>query len=131
MSGRLNDASAWLSYLTQMIATYLPKIIAACDKDQPIEIKSKALPSLQLLTRKGTAWYTSRIWQEITWQLENNKATLLEAGALGVLVDALKCTDPAMKEVTQRYVAVAICDLIQGSGMRWHFITETNIHLTL
>lgn len=36
------------------IATYLPKIIAACDKDQPIEIKSKALPSLQLLTRKGT-----------------------------------------------------------------------------
>lgn len=50
-------------------------------------------------------------------KLENNKATLLEAGALGVLVDALKCTDPAMKEVTQRYVAVAICDLIQGSGM--------------
>lgn len=33
--------------------TYLSKIIAACDKDQPIEIKSKALPSLQLLTRKG------------------------------------------------------------------------------
>jgi hypothetical protein len=33
-----------------------------------------------------------------------------------VLVDALKCTDPEMKEVTQRYVAVAICDLIQGSG---------------
>jgi hypothetical protein len=32
-------------------------------------------------------------------------------------VDALKCTDPDMKEVTQRYVAVAICDLIQGSGM--------------
>lgn len=48
--------------------------------------------------------------------LENNKAALLEAGALGVLVDALKCTDPEMKEVTQRYVAVAICDLIQGSG---------------
>lgn len=33
-----------------------------------------------------------------------------------MLVDALKCTDPEMKEVTQRYVAVAICDLIQGSG---------------
>lgn len=56
----------------------------------------------------------------LTWQLENNKATLLEAGALGVLVDALKCTDPAMKEVTQRYVAVAICDLIQGSGNAVH-----------
>lgn len=42
---------------------------------------------------------------------------LLEAGALVVLVDALKCTDPDMKEVTQRYVAVAICDLIQGNGM--------------
>jgi hypothetical protein len=40
----------------------------------------------------------------------------LEAGALSVLVDALKCTDPDMKEITQRYVAVAICDLIQGSG---------------
>jgi hypothetical protein len=40
----------------------------------------------------------------------------LEAGALGVLVDALKCEDPEMTEVTKRYVAVAICDLIQGSG---------------
>jgi hypothetical protein len=47
---------------------------------------------------------------------ENNKATLVDAGALRVLVDALKCTDPGMKEVTQRYVAVAICDLVQGSG---------------
>lgn len=49
--------------------------------------------------------------------IENNKIALLEAGALVVLVDALKCTDPDMKEVTQRYVAVAICDLIQGNGM--------------
>ncbi|CAO3652222.1 unnamed protein product [Mucor fragilis] len=93
-----------------MSATYLPKIIAACDKDQPIETKSKALPSLQLLTRK-----------------ENNKATLLEAGALGVLVDALKCTDPAMKEVTQRYVAVAICDLIQGSDINKYCILELGV----
>jgi hypothetical protein len=41
---------------------------------------------------------------------------LLNAGALEVMVDALKCTDPDMKEVTQRHVAVGICDLIQGSG---------------
>ncbi|KAI8371916.1 hypothetical protein BD560DRAFT_395831 [Blakeslea trispora] len=81
-----------------MSATYLPKVIASCDKSQSIETRSKALPALQLLTRK-----------------ENNKTALLEAGALSVLVDALKCTDPEMKEVTQRYVAVAICDLIQGN----------------
>ncbi|KAI8639010.1 hypothetical protein BD408DRAFT_485133 [Parasitella parasitica] len=93
-----------------MSATYLPKIIAACDKGQPIEIKSKALPSLQLLTRK-----------------ENNKTTLLEAGALNVLVDALKCQDPAMKEVTQRYVAVAICDLIQGSDANKYCILELGV----
>ncbi|KAG2206826.1 hypothetical protein INT47_007582, partial [Mucor saturninus] len=93
-----------------MSGMYLPKIIAACDKNQSIEIKSKALPSLQLLTRK-----------------ENNKAALLEAGALGVLVDALKCTDPDMKEVTQRYVAVAICDLIQGSDINKYCILELGV----
>lgn len=48
--------------------------------------------------------------------LENNRAALLAAGALQVLVDTLKCTDNAMPETTQRYAAVAICDLIQGSG---------------
>ncbi|KAI8091717.1 hypothetical protein BDF21DRAFT_410072 [Thamnidium elegans] len=93
-----------------MSGSYLPNIIAACGKEQPIDIKSKALPSLQLLTRK-----------------ENNKAALLEAGALGVLVDALKCTDPEMKEVTQRYVAVAICDLIQGSDLNKYSILELGV----
>ncbi|KAI8083959.1 uncharacterized protein B0P05DRAFT_535605 [Gilbertella persicaria] len=93
-----------------MSAHYLPKIIDACDKHQPIDIRSKALPSLQLLTRK-----------------ENNKTALLEAGALGVLVDALKCTDPDMKEVTQRYVAVAICDLIQGSDINKQCILELGV----
>jgi hypothetical protein len=73
--------------------------VAACKEDQSIELRSKALPSLQLLTRK-----------------ENNRVALLNAGALEVMVDALKCTDPDMKEVTQRHVAVGICDLIQGSG---------------
>lgn len=62
----------------------------------------------------------------LTYLVENNKTTLLEAGALGVLVDALKCTDPAMKEVTQRYVAVAICDLIQGSGMLPNIMIKSN-----
>lgn len=61
--------------------------------------------------------------------LENNKTALLEAGALVVLVDALKCTDPDMKEVTQRYVAVAICDLIQGNGT--HLIMELPIETNL
>ena len=99
-----------------MSGTYLPKIIAACGKDQPISVKSKALPSLQLLTRKGML-DNALAWKEsLICSIENNKTALLEAGALRVLVDALKCTDPGMKEVTQRYVAVAICDLIQGSG---------------
>lgn len=93
-----------------MSGTYLPKLIAACEKDQPIEIRSKALPSLQLLTRK-----------------ENNKIALLEAGALVVLVDALKCTDPDMKEVTQRYVAVAICDLIQGNDIHKYCILDLGV----
>lgn len=48
--------------------------------------------------------------------IENNRAALLAAGALQVLVDILKCTDSEMPETTQRYAAVAICDLIQGSG---------------
>ncbi|KAI8329366.1 hypothetical protein EDC96DRAFT_529431 [Choanephora cucurbitarum] len=93
-----------------MSAIYLPKIVAACDKSQPIETRSKALPALQLLTRK-----------------ENNKTALLEAGALSVLVDALKCTDPEMKEVTQRYVAVAICDLIQGNDINKQLTLELGV----
>ncbi|KAI7904924.1 uncharacterized protein BX663DRAFT_501050 [Cokeromyces recurvatus] len=93
-----------------MSPTYLPKIITACSKDQPIEIRSKALPALQLLTRK-----------------ENNKAVLIAEGALEVLVDALKCTDPNMKEVTKRYAAVAVCDLIQGSDINKYRILELGI----
>ncbi|KAI9480390.1 MAG: hypothetical protein EXX96DRAFT_562409 [Benjaminiella poitrasii] len=93
-----------------MSPTYLPKIIAACNKDQPIEIRTKALPALQLLTRK-----------------ENNKAVLIAEDALEVLVDALKCTDPSMEEVTQRYAAVAICDLIQGSDINKYRILELGV----
>lgn len=40
------------SYL-HTIAAHLSKLIAACGQDQSIETRSKALPSLQLLTRKG------------------------------------------------------------------------------
>ncbi|KAF7728688.1 hypothetical protein EC973_005725 [Apophysomyces ossiformis] len=83
-----------------MSEKYLPVIIRACNHKQSVAMRSKALIALQLLTRR-----------------EGNKAALLSAGALGVLVDALKCTDPEMEESTKRFAAVAICDLIQGSAM--------------
>lgn len=51
-------------YLIPCVGTYLPKLIAACDKDQPIEIRSKALPSLQLLTRKG-------VFYRPNWRVRN------------------------------------------------------------
>ena len=82
-----------------------------------MDIRSKSLYSLQLLTRKGIHILV-KCESYLMIHKEGNKAALLQAGALNVLVDALKCTDPDMKEVTQRYVAVAICDLIQGSGKK-------------
>ncbi|CEG74833.1 hypothetical protein RMATCC62417_09971 [Rhizopus microsporus] len=109
-NANIQSSAAKIILERAMSATHLPKIIAACADDQPMDIRSKSLYSLQLLTRK-----------------EGNKAALLQAGALNVLVDALKCTDPDMKEVTQRYVAVAICDLIQGSDINKYKILELGI----
>ncbi|KAG0190969.1 hypothetical protein DFQ28_001174 [Apophysomyces sp. BC1034] len=58
---------------------------------------------------------------------KGNRTALLAAGALGVLVEALKCTDPEMDESTKRFVAVAICDLIQGSDINKYCIIELGV----
>ena len=84
---------------------YLPKLIESCKKENPIEIRMKGISALQLLTRR-----------------DSNREALLSTGALNVLVDALKCTDPKMKESVQRYAAVSICDLIQMTGNYFCFI---------
>ncbi|KAG0182048.1 hypothetical protein DFQ29_006028 [Apophysomyces sp. BC1021] len=89
---------------------HLPTIIRACNSKQPIKMRSKTLIALQLLTRR-----------------EGNRTALLAAGALGVLVEALKCTDPEMDESTKRFVAVAICDLIQGSDINKYCIIELGV----
>jgi len=47
--------------------------------------------------------------------LESNRATLVDAGALEILVDVLK--DTRNREKSHRYAAVSICELISGSGM--------------
>ncbi|KAI8070067.1 hypothetical protein BC940DRAFT_296883 [Gongronella butleri] len=94
----IQGCSVKIAIARAMSARYLSTIIAACQKDQPIQLRSQALTVLQLLT-----------------QTEQHRPALLEAGALHVLVDALGSKEPEMTELTQRYVAMAICDLIQGS----------------
>ncbi|KAI8370486.1 uncharacterized protein BYT42DRAFT_582594 [Radiomyces spectabilis] len=106
----IQNSAVKIVFERAMSEEYLPSIIEACKKEQPIESRSKALAVLQLLTRR-----------------DQNKTALLSAGALPVLVDALKSTEPGMAEITQRYVAVAICDLIQGSDLNKHFIIEMGI----
>lgn len=46
--------------------------------------------------------------------IESNRTTLVESGALEVLVGVLK--DPENREKSHRYAAVSICELISGSG---------------
>ncbi|KAI8139436.1 armadillo-type protein [Fennellomyces sp. T-0311] len=89
---------------------YLPKLIDSCKKDKPMKTQMRAISALQLLTRR-----------------DGNRSTLLSRGALEVLVDALKCTDPEMKESVQRYAAVSICDLIQMSDISKYYIIDLGI----
>ncbi|KAI9244676.1 hypothetical protein BDA99DRAFT_528851 [Phascolomyces articulosus] len=89
---------------------YLPRLIESCKKENPIEIRMRAISALQLLTRR-----------------DSNREALLSTGALNVLVDALKCTDPKMKESVQRYAAVSICDLIQMTDLQKFYIVDIGI----
>ncbi|KAL0073218.1 armadillo-type protein [Phycomyces blakesleeanus] len=111
-SGDVNVKSSAVKIILEraMSDAYLPIIISACRNDQPVEDRSNALTTLQLLTRR-----------------ERNKPGLLAAGALDVLVEALRCTEPDMKETTKRYVAVAICDLIQGNDANKYAIIDLGV----
>ncbi|KAI9314574.1 hypothetical protein BX666DRAFT_2029445 [Dichotomocladium elegans] len=80
---------------------YLSYIINTCKKGNSNDSQEMAVSSLHLLTRRG-------------------------AGILDVLVDAL-ASEPPMSESTQRYAAVAICDLIQNSGNSKCYIIDLGI----
>ncbi|KAF9354432.1 hypothetical protein BGX26_007755, partial [Mortierella sp. AD094] len=69
------------------------------------EERWKGVTTLQLLTRN-----------------EHNRATLVDAGALEILVDTLK--DPENREKSHRYAAVSICELISGSEPLSRFLVK-------
>ncbi|KAF9998569.1 40s ribosomal protein L44e [Entomortierella chlamydospora] len=69
------------------------------------EERWKGVTTLQLLTRN-----------------EHNRATLVDAGALEILVDTLK--DPENREKLHRYAAVSICELISGSATEYFLLTK-------
>lgn len=103
--------------------TYLPVIVQACKKENPLDTREKAVSSLHLLTRRGKDMihymdpHMTRDW----FNQDSNRPALLAAGVLDILVETLKDTEPPMSESAQRYAAVAICDLIQGSGKWFRF----------
>ncbi|KAF9170064.1 hypothetical protein BGX20_009471, partial [Mortierella sp. AD010] len=72
------------------------------------EERWKGVTTLQLLTRN-----------------EHNRAALVDAGALEILVDTLK--DPENREKLHRYAAVSICELISGSETRRKLVVQYGI----
>ncbi|KAG0288474.1 hypothetical protein BGZ96_007753 [Linnemannia gamsii] len=72
------------------------------------EERWKGVTTLQLLTRS-----------------ESNRTTLVESGALEVLVGVLK--DPENREKSHRYAAVSICELILGSDTRRRQVVQYGI----
>ncbi|KAF9900480.1 hypothetical protein BX616_002581 [Lobosporangium transversale] len=72
------------------------------------EERWKAITTLQLLTRN-----------------ESNRQTLVDAGALLILVNSLK--DPKNREKSHRYAAVSICELISGSEDRRKQVVQYGI----
>ncbi|KAF9430130.1 hypothetical protein BGZ76_000954 [Entomortierella beljakovae] len=72
------------------------------------EERWKGVTTLQLLTRN-----------------EHNRAALVDAGALEILVNALK--DPENREKLHRYAAVSICELISGSEVRRKLVVQYGI----
>ncbi|KAF9208053.1 hypothetical protein BGZ49_009918, partial [Haplosporangium sp. Z 27] len=79
------------------------------------EERWKGVTTLQLLTRNGTFLSES----------EHNRAALVDAGALEILVDTLK--DPENREKSHRYAAVSICELISGSEIRRKLVVQYGI----
>ncbi|KAG0339341.1 hypothetical protein BG004_006861 [Podila humilis] len=84
---------------------YILDTVANSDNE---EDRRKGVTTLQLLTRN-----------------ESNRATLVDAGALGILVNVLK--DPSNKEKLHRYAAVSICELISGAEPRRKLVVKYGI----
>ncbi|KAF8979251.1 hypothetical protein BGZ46_005682, partial [Entomortierella lignicola] len=84
---------------------YILDTIAESDIE---EERWKGVTTLQLLTRN-----------------EHNRAALVDAGALEILVDTLK--DPENREKSHRYAAVSICELISGSEIRRKLVVQYGI----
>ncbi|KAG0034237.1 hypothetical protein BGZ82_005824 [Podila clonocystis] len=72
------------------------------------EDRWKGVTTLQLLTRN-----------------ESNRAILVDAGALEILVNVLQ--DPTNREKSHRYAAVSICELISGSEPRRKLVVKHGI----
>ncbi|KAF9190587.1 hypothetical protein BGZ51_008438 [Haplosporangium sp. Z 767] len=84
---------------------YILETVAKSDNE---EERWKGVTTLQLLTRN-----------------ESNRATLVEAGALEILVDVLM--DEENREKSHRYAAVSICELISGSESRRKQVVQYGI----
>ncbi|KAG0248618.1 hypothetical protein BG011_010081, partial [Mortierella polycephala] len=84
---------------------YILDTVAGSDNE---EERWKGVTTLQLLTRN-----------------ESNRATLVEAGALEILVDVLM--DEENREKSHRYAAVSICELISGSESRRKQVVQYGI----
>ncbi|KAG9069268.1 hypothetical protein KI688_010166 [Linnemannia hyalina] len=84
---------------------YILDTVAESDLE---EERWKGVTTLQLLTRS-----------------ESNRTTLVESGALEVLVGVLK--DPTNREKSHRYAAVSICELISGSDTRRRQVVQYGI----
>ncbi|KAF9083280.1 hypothetical protein BGX23_011625 [Mortierella sp. AD031] len=84
---------------------YILDTVAESDLE---EERWKGVTTLQLLTRS-----------------ESNRTTLVESGALEVLVSVLK--DPENREKSHRYAAVSICELISGSDTRRKQVVQYGI----
>ncbi|KAF9122167.1 hypothetical protein BGW39_009985 [Mortierella sp. 14UC] len=84
---------------------YILDTVAESDSE---EERWKGVTTLQLLTRS-----------------ESNRTTLVESGALEVLVGVLK--DPENREKSHRYAAVSICELISGSDTRRRQVVQYGI----
>ncbi|KAG0280324.1 hypothetical protein BGZ95_010524 [Linnemannia exigua] len=84
---------------------YILDIVAESDIE---EERWKGVTTLQLLTRS-----------------ESNRTTLVESGALEVLVGVLK--DPENREKSHRYAAVSIYELISGSDTRQRQVVQYGI----
>ncbi|KAG0235925.1 hypothetical protein BGW41_000616 [Actinomortierella wolfii] len=93
----LQGSSISILFVRAMKERNLRFILDMISNSPDERIRWKGVTTIQLLTRNDA-----------------NRAALIEAGALKVLVDVLR--DPSNREKSHRYATVSICELISGSG---------------